>query len=156
MSLPGNFNDSFVLTGKDIDLAQLLALYPSPTIKGTGKLDISLPVDIKANGVQIRGGTLRSSQPGVLSYKAKDDPPGQLGFVMSVLGDYRYTTLEADLTLEQEGQLHIATRLSGSNPTVNKGQQVNVNLTIEENLPQLLKSIQTLKSPELAGRRSLR
>jgi hypothetical protein len=49
--------------------------------------------------------------------------------------------LASDVSYAGDGQLLLGLRLQGSNPALENGRQVNLNVTVEENLRDLLTSL---------------
>ena len=60
-----------------------------------------------------------------------------------------FEQLDADITLDESGALFLQTSVLGNNPDYENGRQVKLNLTLENNLLSLLKSLQTIESVNL-------
>ena len=137
---------------RGIDLAQLLALYPQSTLKATGKLRGTIPVILGRSGLSVQEGVIVADPPnGILQASLPDGAlpegqGGQVALVRNALRNFQYTKLEADLTADPSGALHLATRLAGSNPDLNNGQPLNVNIGIDENILDLLGSIRAARN----------
>ncbi len=133
----------FVVSG--VQLSQIAALYGSQSLQAEGELEGHIPVKWCSTGATVSEASFRSTgKGGWIRYQPSASvgsaPPG-LELVYSVLRDYRFSSLQAKVTLNPEGSLLAQVSASGMNPAVNKGQQVNVNLEVEENVPSLLKSL---------------
>lgn len=132
---------------RGIDLTQLLSLYPQSAVRATGKLRGTVPLTFAAPGVSVRNGLVLADPPtGTLQATLPDgalpdDHGGQMRLVREALRNFHYTKLEADLTAEPSGAIHLATRLTGGNPELNNGRLMNVNIGIDENIVDLLGSI---------------
>ena len=59
-----------------------------------------------------------------------------------VLEDFHYTVLSSQVDYGENGNMILGLRLQGSNPDFQQGRQVNLNVTLEENIPALLASLQ--------------
>ncbi|MCB0354940.1 MAG: YdbH domain-containing protein [Bdellovibrionales bacterium] len=147
------FGESTVLplALSEISLEEILKLYPSAQIRGSGKLNASIPLTLTSQGASIEDGKIRSIPPGgTLAYKPEDLAAArqqfgpQFSFVLDALQDYRYSTLRSDVDLAADGTLELGVALEGRSLSLNKGSPVNVNMNVEENLIQLLKSIKTV------------
>jgi Dicarboxylate transport len=135
---------AFPVTLEDIDLQQILAL-EGEDVTGSGRLDAVLPVTIRGNEPRVDGGTFRARPPGGRitvrpSFAGLSSQPG-LYFAMLALKDFTYTDLSGELDYDESGDMKLAVHLKGNNPTVEKGRPIQYNLTINENIPQLLESL---------------
>ena len=61
--------------------------------------------------------------------------------VNELLSDYRFESLNSYVRLDESGDLHLQTEITGTNPTVNPDQQINLNVNIVDNIPELLRSL---------------
>ena len=61
--------------------------------------------------------------------------------VNELLSDYRFETLNSYVQLDESGDLRLQTEITGSNPTVNPSQPINLNVNISDNIPELLRSL---------------
>jgi hypothetical protein len=127
-----------------LDLGQVLALY-GDQIAGSGTLDGHLPVLLDANGVSVVAGTLVARSPGgaIRLSPALARGTGQPGldFALRALGNFSYTELDARADYAPSGDLQLAVALRGRNPEVEQGRPIHYNLTVTENIPQLLASL---------------
>lgn len=131
-----------------MDLAELLRLYPTEGLTGTGVLDGELPVRFAGAGPIIENGRVMARTPGgVLSFRSdriralgRSNPGMKL--VADALDDFRYSVLNSGVDYRQDGTLVLALRLEGSNPSIEKGRQINFNVNLEEDIPALLTSLQ--------------
>lgn len=134
---------TFVVEVKAIDLGAVLAL-EGEDLDGTGILEGQLPIRMEAGAVTVHKGTVRSVGDGIIRV-APDltrviSQPG-LDFALRALEDFSYTSLEADVDYEANGDLLAAIRLKGRNPAIEKGRPIHYNLNISENIPSLLASL---------------
>lgn len=131
-----------------LELAALLAAYPTEGLSGAGTLEGQLPVRLGAQGLTIQegkvfarapGGQLQFRSAGLRDYGAAN-PALQL--VVQALDDFQFDQLDSDLSYDEEGKLLLALHLSGRNPAIEEGRLINFNIKLEENLPALLTSLQ--------------
>jgi hypothetical protein len=135
---------AFPLLLADIDLAQVLAL-EGDDIVATGTLDGTLPVTFSGHVPRVDGGSFRAQPPGGSihvnpSFTGLTGQPG-LDFALLALQDFTYTDLNGEVGYAESGDLKLAIHLKGNNPAVEKGRPIQYNLTINENIPVLLKSL---------------
>ncbi len=130
-----------------IELARLLRLEQQEGIEGTGVLEGTLPMEINPEGLRITG-QLRARDPGGrIRYHPGEGAlraaasSANIELALRALSDYRYHLLVADVDYRPGGQLSLRLTLQGRNPELNSGQPINLNVTVEENVPALLRSL---------------
>jgi hypothetical protein len=134
-----------LLTLADLDLGEILAL-EGEYIAGSGRVDGTLPVRIRADTVSVSdgriavrppGGTIRLSAGGIAGALTQ---PG-LDLALGALTDFRFDVLEASVNYSDAGDLQLGIRLEGRNPEIEKGRPIHYNLNVSENIPVLLQSL---------------
>ncbi len=147
----------FTLDVEGIELAALLQLEQRDDLSGSGRLDGSIPFRWSEAGLAVDRGRLAARAPGgVLQYRpdagtralARSQPG--LGVAIRALENFRYDLLEAGLDYREDGRLLIRLKIQGENPELHGGHPVHLNISVEENVLTLLKSLQY--SDELTGR----
>jgi hypothetical protein len=136
-----------------LDLEQLLHLEQQKGLEGTGVVDGVIPVILTPTGVRVQDGRLVARPPGgVLHYQASPDTAqaiapeqAQSHLVLQVLSNFHYNVLTIDVQYKEDGTLNLTARAEGQNPDWQQGQPVHFNLTVQENIPALLKSLQTVQ-----------
>ena len=139
-----------------LDLQQLLHLEQQKGMEGTGVLDGVIPVSLTPMGVQVHDGILEARPPGgVLRYQptpetAQEVAPAesQLSLILQALSDFHYNVLQLGIQYEEDGTLKLTARLEGKNPDWQQGHPVQFNLTVQENIPALLKSLRVVQGIE--------
>ena len=119
-------------------------------------LDGSLPVTWSRSGVEVHTGELAARPPGgVVRFEASEETAQSLAatnpnlnLVLQALRNFHYDVLKVGLEYQQDGTLNLSMRLEGKNPDLKKGQPIHFNLTIEENIPALLQSLQVVQRIE--------
>ena len=135
----------------DIDLAAVADIAGTEGVSINGRATAALPLLWQSGRVLVDAGTLRGT-PGFLQYQPSVDPTEidqRVGAVAAALSNLHFEELDADITLDEAGRLFLRTSVLGNNPEYENGRQVKLNLTLENNLLSLLKSLQTVESVNL-------
>jgi hypothetical protein len=134
---------------EQLDLQTLLNLEQQQGLQGRGILDGRVPLRLTQTGVRVQDGKFTARPPGgVIRYRPATAPAleeAQSHFVLQVLENFHYHTLELEVQYEEDGTLQLAVRLAGNNPDWQQGRPIHVNLRIEENIPALLKSLRVVQ-----------
>ncbi|WKZ56644.1 MAG: YdbH domain-containing protein [Bdellovibrionota bacterium] len=133
-----------VVAASGVQLSAISALYNSGELDTSGELGGTVPLRLCQDGAVIDGAALQASAAGGhIRYHPSHTPPSMAGLdlALKILQDYQFKSLQVRAHLTKDGDLQLALSASGANPAVNKGHPVNVNLSVEENLPALLKSL---------------
>jgi len=149
-------DQTFTLKAEQLDLQQLLHLEQQKGLQGTGILDGVIPVILTPTGMQVHDGVLEARPPGgVLRYQptretAQEIAPADahLSLVLQALSDFHYNALKLGIQYEEDGTLKLTARLEGKNPDWQQGRPVHFNLTVQENVPALLKSLRVVQGIE--------
>ena len=138
----------FLVSLREFDLGSILDLYADKDLYGEGTIDGQLPVKFNSEGLSIEGGNIGTVAPGVIRYQpneglqsmAKDNMGLRIAF--EALSDLQYQLLDLDVYYQPNGDLILRSRLKGNNPTWQQGRPIDLTLTIEDNIPQLLRALQ--------------
>ncbi|SHL68652.1 intermembrane phospholipid transport protein YdbH family protein [Phytopseudomonas punonensis] len=141
-------NQLFPIQVRGLELQQLFALYPAEGLAGSGTLDGDLPVRLGQKGIEVENGQIAARQPGghlqfsseKIKALGRSNPAMQL--VTQSLEDFRFTTLSSSVDYDQHGKLRLAMRLEGQNPAIENGRPIHFNINLEEDIPNLLASLQ--------------
>ena len=149
----GRPTNNIVLQAKAIELAQILAVKEFAAINVTGTIGAVLPITLEQDGVSIDGGRLTGEPPGgVIRYGTDDqsNDPGasSVALVTAALSNFEYESLTSDVTYSKDGDLDLQMQLKGRNPDLDDGRPVVLNLGVENNVPQMLKSLQAARTVE--------
>lgn len=146
---PGAEGNDFELVLSNWQLDRALALYQQEGLSGGGLFNGRLPVRIGSEGVAVSGGHIRSEPPGgVIHYdigaagRSVSTRVQELGMALRLLDNFVYDNLAADVSLSTDGQLNLGVNLSGRNPDEFEGRPVNFNINVEDNLYNLLQTLQ--------------
>ncbi|MEM7504571.1 MAG: YdbH domain-containing protein, partial [Pseudomonadota bacterium] len=149
----GRPTNNIVLQAKAVELAQILAVKEFAAINVTGTIGAVLPIILEQDGVSIDGGRLTGEPPGgVIRYRTDDqsNDPGasSIALVTAALSNFEYESLSSDVTYSKDGDLDLQMQLKGRNPDLDDGRPVVLNLGVENNVPQMLKSLQAARTVE--------
>lgn len=141
---------------REIDLAKVLSVEQQKGIEGTGLLNGTLPITITATGASVKEGTIEAQPPGgVVRYTATPEAgkliaesDHGLKLVSQALNNFHYNVLRVGVQYREDGLLQLAARLEGKNPDMKKTPPIHFNLTVQENVPALLKSLRTVQDIE--------
>jgi hypothetical protein len=141
------------LYAESIELAELLAIKEFAAIEVTGSIAADLPMTIAESGVTITDGKLTGVPPGgVIRYRpgggAAAPVTSSIGLVTAALSNFEYESLTADVSYSKDGDLKLQMQLKGRNPDLEEKRPVVLNLGVENNVPQMLKSLQAARSVE--------
>ena len=153
---PSATTHELTLDVQGLDLNDILRLEQQESIKGTGRLDGSLPFSISGKKISVQQGSIQARPPGgTLKFEvdketakawARTQP--QLDLVVKSLENYHYSKLEVGVDYAKNGILKLATTLEGKNPNFQNGVPIHFNLNIEENIPALIKSLSLVQGLE--------
>jgi hypothetical protein len=131
-----------------LPLNNILALEQQPSLVGTGTLAGKLPFSFKGDKLWIKDGDIYSTDSGYIRYSANDNVRAYaktnkgLEIALNVLEDFHYKVLSIDANYTPDGKLILRNKLSGKNPNWQQGQPIEFAINIEENVLQLLKTLQ--------------
>ena len=141
-------NGNLVLQLRQLDLLQVLSL-EDEEFHSEGKLIGTIPVRIEQGNVIVDHGSVQTVAPGgLLQYNPSEsviklaESSQQMATVLTALKNFHYDSLDAELNFGSDGILRMDTSLEGHNPDFEQGRQIHFNLTVEEDLVSLLKSLQ--------------
>ncbi|HSM31440.1 MAG TPA: YdbH domain-containing protein, partial [Woeseiaceae bacterium] len=147
-------SNRLILEASGIQLPLMAALADLEAVKISGSVSGKIPVTIRGDNVIIDGGRLENDPPGgVIRYGggAADgvvDDRSQLGVVTRTLRNFEFDSLTSAVEYSRDGDLVLQMRLKGVTPDVDPTQPVILNLTVENNVPQRLRSLQATRSIE--------
>jgi hypothetical protein len=129
-----------------LQLGQLLALAGYDAVEGSGRISGLLPLDVSATGVTMERGMLAAKAPGgVFRYKADvtASTSSSLAPVIDALSNYHYNIFQVEADYLENGDLLLEMLLRGRNPDYEQGRPIHLNLNVTDNIPVLLKSLQS-------------
>ncbi|MFT6318935.1 MAG: hypothetical protein ACJAWK_000205 [Candidatus Azotimanducaceae bacterium] len=131
----------------DLSLQQILAL-ERDDFDSSGRLTGSVPVHIQDGIINIQQGQLNAIAPGGYIRYRPDEvtremllQTGQTKIVLETLSDFQYDSLAVLLSYSPAGNLIANTTLLGRNPAYAAGREIRFNLSVEQNIGTLLRSL---------------
>ena len=119
----------------------------------SGSISGEIPIAIGADTIGVDGGQLISDDPGgVIRYSSGltegAAPEGNLGIVTRALSNFEFDALSSTVDYGDDGELVLTTRLSGINPDTDPNQPIILNLNVDTNIPQMLRSLRAIRTIE--------
>ena len=138
---------------RKLDLAKILGVEQQRGLQGTGTLNGMLPVTVTPTSVTVVDGVVEAQPPGgVIRYsstpessKVIPDSDGQLHLVTEALNNFHYTLLRVGVEYAENGTLDLSAQLEGKNPDLKKSPPIHFNVTVQEHIPTLLKSLRLVQ-----------
>jgi len=159
---PERSHNPFAIQLEHIDLAAIIALEQQQGLQVQGYLNGTLPMDLTTEGLQLQHGQLQAIPPGgIIRYTGSASirrmASSNMGvdLALQVLSDFRFRRMDIQADYVPEGTLHMDVQLQGHNPTYDNGRPITFNLNIEENILQLIKSLQLAGNIEKNVRKKL-
>jgi len=149
----GNERNTLMLRAESVELTELLTLKEFEAIDLTGSIAAELPLIIEGTKISIQDGTLSGETPGgVIRYQPGIVPDesgtSAMGIVTDALSNFEYDTLTSSVGYSKDGDLKLQMQISGRNPDMEDNRPVVLNLGVENNIPQMLKSLQAARAVE--------
>ena len=146
-------SNTVLLRAEAIELDALLTLKEFEAIEVTGSIGAELPVTIDGDRITIENGTLTGEPPGgVIRYLPGLDSDvadtSSIGLATRALSNFEYEILTAEVDYSVDGDLNLQLHLTGKNPDLDENRPVVLNLGVENNVPQMLKSLQAARAVE--------
>jgi hypothetical protein len=134
---------------ESIQLALMKALAEFDSIDIEGSVSGVLPATVSMDLFTIDKGLLSCDDPGgAIRYHAGDsgEENSQLGLATRALSNFEFETLTSEVTYNENGDLILGMRMEGVNPEMDPNQPVVLNLNLENNVPEMLRSLQATRS----------
>jgi hypothetical protein len=152
---PDAETNPILLRADAIQLQLMVDIAEFENIEMTGAISGELPMTMRGTNITIEDGRLQSDAPGgVIRYLSDDEtiaavaPDSQLSIVTRALNNFEFDSLSSDVNYTESGDLKLQMRLSGINPDMDATQPIILNLNVENNVPQLLRSLRAVRSIE--------
>ncbi|MGI9307681.1 MAG: intermembrane phospholipid transport protein YdbH family protein, partial [Gammaproteobacteria bacterium] len=146
-------SNTVIMKAESMDVSEILTLKEFDAIEVSGRIGAELPITITSDGITVSAGSLTGEAPGgVIRYTAgnatDEAVTSSIGLVKEALSHFEYDTLTSELSYNQQGDLELAMQLRGRNPDMDGNRPVILNLNVENNVPQMLKSLQAARAVE--------
>ncbi len=147
--------NDIILRPQSIQLKFIMDLVEFEDIELAGSISGVIPVTISDMQLTISNGQLQSDPPGgVIRYRpgiALEQPgtsESALDLVARALANFQFDSLTSGVDYGEDGEMKLTMRLSGVNPDMDDKQPVILNLAVENNIPQMLRSLRATRSIE--------
>jgi hypothetical protein len=151
--------NSVTIDVERIDISRLLTLADYDSVRATGFISGTIPITLEGTKPSVGAGRLRVESPGgAIHYSPAggiNSGNASLDLVNQALSNYQYSLMETEVEYLPSGDLALGVKLQGRNPDLNNGQRINLNLNISDNIPTLLRSLQSGRSIAEAVERQL-
>ena len=145
-------SNDIVLSVEGVQLPLMVGLADLDSVDISGSVSGGVPISVRNGSIVVEEGFLEADPPGgAIRYQggsALADDQTQLGIVTRTLENFRFEELTSEVHYSEQGDLKLQMRLTGTNPDVDPDQPVILNLGIENNIPQMLRSLQATRSIE--------
>ena len=134
-----------VLLLDNIPLQKLLDLQGMKKIFATGSIAGKIPLIMKDQKFEIPAGKMDALQNGQIIYSTTPEERAAANESMRItyeaLSNFLYSELVSSITMAPDGQSLIRLQLKGINPSFQEGRPVHLNLSVEQNLLDLFRSL---------------
>lgn len=134
-----------VLVLDSIPLQKLLDLQGMKKIFATGTVAGKIPLIMKDQKFEIPAGKMDALQNGQIIYTTTPEERAAANESMRItyeaLSNFLYSELISSITMAPDGQSLIRLQLKGTNPSFQEGRPVHLNLSVEQNLLDLFRSL---------------
>ncbi len=143
-------SNSVTVDVERIDISRMLDMAAYDSVQATGFISGTIPITLAGNKPSVGAGRLRVEAPGgAIHYSPEsgvNTGNAALDLVNQALSNYQYSLMETEVEYLPTGELELGIKLQGRNPDLNGGQRINLNLNISDNIPALLRSLQSGRS----------
>lgn len=150
--------NAIVLRLDSIQLSFMESLAEFDRVDIEGSISGVLPVRLVGDRITIDSGQLENDGAGgFIRYNLNDDSADDstLGVATRALSNFEFESLTSNVTYTEDGDLLLSMRLEGVNPELDPNQPVVLNLNLESNIPQMLRSMRATRSIEEIFQRRL-
>ena len=153
-ALTADTND-VMLRARSIQLQLMVDTLEFEALELTGKISGDLPVTMSGKSITINGGKLQSdAEGGSIRYRSADQavdsiaPASGIGTVTQTLTNFEFESLSSTVDYVEGGNMKMLMRLVGVNPDLDPDQPYAFNLNLDNNIPQMLRSLRAVRSIE--------
>ncbi|WP_449258463.1 intermembrane phospholipid transport protein YdbH family protein [Chlorobium limicola] len=136
---------STTLKLNNIPLQKLLDLQGTKKVYATGTIGGSIPVTMTDQIIEINDGAMNAESNGQIIYATSPEERAAanqgLRTTYEALSNFLYVELLSSISMAPDGKSLITIRLKGNNPEFQAGRPVELNLNVEQNLLDLMRSL---------------
>ncbi len=134
-----------MLQVNNIPLQKLLDMQGTKKIYATGNLRGNIPVKMKNDVFEITDGGMNAEQSGQIIYATTPEERAAanqgLRTTYEALSNFLYVHLVSSINMAPDGKSVITIQLKGTNPDFQNGRPIELNLNVEQNLLDLMRSL---------------
>jgi len=136
---------------KDLDAGDLARSADIEGLEADGRLAGSIPVRITADGPVIDDARIWSEKNGVLRFRSQValeslKQSGEMADLLArALADFRYSDLQVSLDGPLSGDITAKAKINGANPALYDGKRIELNVTLQGALRDLLQSASVIQ-----------
>jgi len=134
-----------VLQLNNIPLQKLIDLQGTKKVYATGTVKGSIPVKISGTEIEIMDGAMIAESDGQIIYATTPEERAAanqgLRTTYEALSNFLYIQLGSSISMAPDGKSMLTIRLKGNNPDFQEGRPVELNLNLEQNLLDLMRSL---------------
>ncbi|MGV3592550.1 MAG: YdbH domain-containing protein [Gammaproteobacteria bacterium] len=149
---PARERNDVLIEFSGLQIERMFDLIEYKGVEAKGAVSGEIPLTITRNGVEVAQGRLEADAPGgsIRYLAAATGASGNAGLdlMYQALGNYQYESLTSGIEYTPDGELLLDMKLQGHNPDMRNGQRINLNLTLSDNVPALLESLQAARRIE--------
>lgn len=149
---PARERNDVLIEFSGLQIERMLDLIEYKGVEAKGAVSGEIPLTITPDGVEVAQGRLEADAPGgsIRYIAAATGASGNAGLdlMYQALGNYQYESLTSGIEYTPDGELLFDMKLQGHNPDMRNGQRINLNLTLSDNVPALLESLQAARRIE--------
>ena len=128
-----------------IPIQSLLDLQGASKLSATGTIRAAIPLVLDNGAFSIPDGSMDAEKSGLIIYASTPEERAAAGaglrLTYEALGNFFYSELVSTITMTPDGDSMISIQLKGRNPDFQENRPVNLNLNIQQNLLDLLRSL---------------
>lgn len=129
----------------NIPLQKLLDMQGTKKIYATGTVRGNLPVKMKNDLLEIMDGGMNAEQSGQIIYATTPEERAAanqgLRTTYEALSNFLYVQLVSSINMKPDGRSVITIQLKGTNPDFQNGRPIELNLNVEQNLLDLMRTL---------------
>lgn len=129
------------LVVENVALSEFFDMLDVEGLSGTGRVNGHLPITVEDGKAFVRQGRIVAPSGGLLRYTGgAASAVGEQGeIVFQALKDFHYDSLSIDIDGELNGDMIVRVALHGANPSLFDGYPIELNVSVESELVELLK-----------------
>jgi hypothetical protein len=134
-----------MLQVNNIPLQKLLDLQGTKKIYATGNVKGSIPIKMSGDLFEITNGGMNAEQSGQIIYATTPEERAAanqgLRTTYEALSNFLYVQLISSINMAPDGKSTITVQLKGTNPDFQGGRAIELNLNVDQNLLDLMRSL---------------